>query len=44
MKKKQEKVRKHYDKSQICIKILAVFVAVLMIGSTGATLIYALIG
>ena len=43
-KKIKNKEQKHYDKGQIFVKIMAAFLAVLMIGGTGITLIYALIG
>ncbi len=47
---KKEKISKeqinhkhHYDKGQIFVKIMAGFLALLMVIATGATLIYALI-
>lgn len=46
--KKDNKIRnkeqRRYDKGQIFVKIMAAFLAVLMVGGTGLTLIYALIG
>lgn len=50
MKKKKEnksnieKKAKKYDKGQIFVKVMAGFLAVLMLFATGGTLIYALIG
>lgn len=43
-KKIKNKEQRHYDKGQIFVKIMAAFLAVLMIGGTSITLIYALIG
>ena len=40
----KNKEQRHYDKGQIFVKIMAAFLAVLMVGGTGLTLIYALIG
>lgn len=40
----KNKEQKHYDKGQIFVKIMAAFLAVLMVGGTGITLIYALMG
>ena len=46
MKKKEvkNKEQKHYDKGQIFVKVMAGFLAVLMVGGTGISLIYALMG
>ena len=41
---KIEKKQKHYDKGQIFIKVMAGFLAILMVIATAGTLIYALIG
>ena len=38
------KEQRKYDKGQIFIKIMAGFLALLMVVATGGTLIYALIG
>ena len=40
----KNKEQRCYDKGQIFVKIMAAFLAVLMVGGTGLTLIYALIG
>lgn len=40
----KNKEQRRYDKGQIFVKIMAAFLAVLMVGGTGLTLIYALIG
>ena len=40
----KNKEQRRYDKGQISVKIMAAFLAVLMVGGTGLTLIYALIG
>ena len=40
----KNKEQRHYDKGQIFVKVMAAFLAVLMIGGTGMTLIYALMG
>lgn len=42
--KEKSRAQKHYDKGQIFIKIMSGFLALLMIGTTAGTLIYALIG
>ena len=49
MKKKEknnsnESAKKQYYKGQIFVKIMAAFLAVLMVAGTGITLVYALIG
>lgn len=42
-KEKTEKIsNRHYDKGQIFVKIMAGFLALLMVLATGGTLIYAL--
>ncbi len=43
-KKQQEKVKKtkHYDKGRIFVKVMAGFLAILMILATASTLIYSL--
>ena len=43
-KKQQEKIKKNknYDKGQIFVKVMAGFLALLMIVATSSTLIYAL--
>ena len=43
-KKVKNKEQRHYDKGQIFVKVMAAFLAVLMVGGTGITLIYALMG
>ena len=43
-KKIKNKEQRHYDKGQIFVKVMAAFLALLMIGGTGITLIYALMG
>ena len=45
-KKKKEKIKKNrnYDKGQIFVKVMAGFLALLMIVATSSTLIYALMG
>lgn len=43
-KKEKNKEQKHYDKGQIFVKVMAGFLAVLMVGGTGISLIYALMG
>lgn len=40
----KNKEQRRYDKGQIFVKIMAAFLAVLMVGGTGLTLIYALMG
>jgi hypothetical protein len=42
MKDKKEKANKKYDKSQIFVKVMAGMLAILMVGATSATLLYAL--
>ena len=42
--KMKNKEQRHYDKGQIFVKIMAAFLAVLMVGGTGISLIYALMG
>ena len=39
---KEKKKNKHYDKGQIFVKIMAGFLALMMVLATGGTLIYAL--
>ena len=41
MKKKEQK---RYDRGQVFVKIMAGFLAVLMVAGTGITLVYALMG
>jgi hypothetical protein len=46
MKKKEQKVKtpkKQYDKGEVFVKIMAGFLALLMVAGTGVTLVYALI-
>ena len=43
-KKMKNKEQRHYDKGQIFVKVMAGFLAVLMVGGTGISLIYALMG
>ena len=43
-KKIENKEQRHYDKGQIFVKVMAAFLALLMVGGTGITLIYALMG
>ena len=46
MKKKEQKIKnnhKSYDRGQIFVKVMAAFLAVLMVAGTGISLIYALI-
>lgn len=43
-KEKIEKKHKNYDKGQIFVKIMAGFLAMLMMIATAGTLIYALMG
>lgn len=43
-KKLKNKEQRHYDKGQIFVKVMAAFLAILMVGGTGITLIYALMG
>lgn len=45
-KNKEEKTKKrhNYDKGQMFVKIMAGFLALLMILATGGTLIYSLLG
>ena len=40
----KNKEQRNYDKGQIFVKIMAGFLALLMVVATGGTLIYALIG
>ena len=42
--KMKNKEQRNYDKGQIFVKIMAAFLAVLMLGGTGISLIYALMG
>ncbi len=47
MKKKEKKIKtakKQYDKGQVFVKIMAGFLAMLMVAGTGITLVYALMG
>lgn len=44
MKNKGNQEKKQYDRSQVVVKIIAGFLAVLMIVGTGITLVYALMG
>ena len=41
---KSVKNKHHYDKGQIFVKIMAGFLALLMVLATGGTLIYSLLG
>lgn len=43
-RKIKNKEQRHYDKGQIFVKVMAAFLAVLMVGGTGISLIYALMG
>ena len=43
-KKMKNKEQRYYDKGQIFVKVMAGFLAVLMVGGTGISLIYALMG
>ena len=43
-KKIKNKEQRHYVKGQIFVKVMAAFLALLMVGGTGITLIYALMG
>ena len=43
-KKIKNKEQRHYDKGKIFVKVMAAFLALLMVGGTGITLIYALMG
>ena len=43
-KKMKNKEQRRYDKGQIFVKVMAGFLAVLMVGGTGISLIYALMG
>lgn len=38
------KEKRQYDRGQIVVKVIATFLAVLMVAGTGITLIYALMG
>ena len=44
MKNKENQEKKQYDRSQVVVKIIAGFLAVLMVVGTGITLVYALMG
>lgn len=41
---KEKNNKHHYDKGQIFVKIMAGFLALLMVLATGGTLIYSLLG
>lgn len=41
---KKDKAHKNYDKGQIFVKVMAGFLALLMVVATGASLIYAIMG
>lgn len=43
-KGKEKKENKYFDKSQIFVKAMAGILAILMIITTGATLVFALLG
>lgn len=43
-KNEKSKEQKHYDKGQIFVKVMAGFLALLMVGGTVMTLMFALMG